>query len=454
MMVWIGIVTALVLFALICRHSLFAGTMVFLGALPSYLIRFDIGPVPTTLLEALFAVLFIAWLVRVVRDREFFVSMHELRRRRDVRLIGLGSLLLLLGGILGLSQTSDVPSTLGILKSYVVEPIVFGWILLHVFWYKNGILVTKGTRDIFRASVQKFAIALAIPAAIISVWAIVQWATGITIPVEWFVLRRATSIFPYPNAVGHFVAPVVVFLFATLLSRKPRPIFERSLEVGIVLTIGLGILAMIASQTEAALVGTIVAMAVGAFFLIDRPIKQRVLVGGAAFILFLSVILIMPPLRGKILLQDWSGQTRTAQWSETWNLLTSSPRTFVLGAGADDYPTAVLPFHTHEYFEIFQYPHNIVLNVWVELGLFGLLGFAVIAAAIGHSWLRGNRLAILASLPLFEMTVHGIVDVPYFKNDLALMTFAFIALWLLASMTRPSRAHVPNPPPARKASTV
>ena len=439
-----GIVAALVLFTLICRRSLFAGTMVFLGALPTYLVRFDLGPVPTTLLELLFAILLVTWLIRFYDDRHKTVSAKNLLLHRKVWWVGIGTLLLSIGGFLGLLQTADTLSTLGILKSYLVEPILFGWILLHVAWYQNVTIGIKVSRNIFCSFVASFALALAIPTVIISVWAIVQWGTGITIPVEWFAFRRATSIFPYPNAVGHFVAPVTVFLFAALLYRKPNPIFKRSSEKWIALVVVLGLVAMFASQTEAALVGTVVAMTAAAFLLIDRPIKQRLLLGGAGLIIFVIAIFGVPQLREKVLLQDWSGQTRTAQWSETWRLLSSSPRTFVLGVGANNYPTAVAPFHTHAYFEIFQYPHNIVLNIWTELGLAGLFGFCILAVTIGRSWVLGDRLAMLASLPLLEMTIHGLVDVPFFKNDLAMMTFTFIALWLMTSTHAPNLRPVPS----------
>lgn len=428
MMFVIGIVAALVLFAAICWRSLHWGAFVLLASLPVYLIRFNVGPLPTTLLEVLFTVLLVAYLVRFFYDREFFVSFRELLLHPIVRWIGCGVLLLFVGGVLGLTQTSDLLSSLGILKSYLVEPALFGLMLLHI---------NKQDRYHAHQPIVLFARALSIPTAMISVWALVQWSTGITIPIEWFVERRATSIFPYPNAVGHFVAPIVVFLFATLLYRKPMPIFRRSSEMWYVGVIVLGLLAMLASQTEAALIGTIFAMGVGAFYLIHRPLKQRLLVGGAALAVLLIVLLGVSPLRQKVLLQDWSGQTRTAQWSETWNLLTASTRTFAFGVGTNNYPTAVRPFHTVEHFEIFQYPHNIVLNIWVELGMLGLLGFAVIALTIGKSWIHGSRFSILASLPLLEMTVHGLVDVPFFKNDLSMFTFAFLALWLTVTLKPP-----------------
>ena len=142
-----------------------------------------------------------------------------------------------------------------------------------------------------------------------------------------------------------------------------------------------------------------------------------------------------PTMREKILLQDWSGKTRFAVWEETWTLATSSPRTVFLGVGANNYPNAIAPFHTHAYLEIFQYPHQLFLNIWSESGLLGLLGFLLISIAILRRTISNssipqffNSFSLPAFLALLEMSIHGLVDVPYFKNDLAILAWLFIII--------------------------
>ncbi|MCA9389730.1 MAG: hypothetical protein KC585_03955, partial [Candidatus Magasanikbacteria bacterium] len=68
-----------------------------------------------------------------------------------------------------------------------------------------------------------------------------------------------------------------------------------------------------------------------------------------------------------------------------------------------------------------QYPHNIILNFWVETGLAGLLAFFWIVFA----WLKKKEAMLL---PLVALLIHGLVDVPYFKNDLAIVFFLVLAL--------------------------
>lgn len=96
----------------------------------------------------------------------------------------------------------------------------------------------------------------------------------------------------------------------------------------------------------------------------------------------------------------------------------------LLGAGLNGYPTALAPYHDATFYEIFQYPHNIFLNVWSELGLLGLTGLIIGAVLIARTtWRRKNDVLVLAfSAALLVMLIHGLVDVPFFKNDLAILT--------------------------------
>jgi O-antigen ligase len=97
----------------------------------------------------------------------------------------------------------------------------------------------------------------------------------------------------------------------------------------------------------------------------------------------------------------------------------------IRGAGLSGYPTVFAPYHKAGHIEIFQYPHTLVLNFWSEVGLAGLLAFALIMlrffrdATATKAWtLAGAGAALL---------VHGLVDVPYFKNDLAMLFWLLMA---------------------------
>jgi O-antigen ligase len=82
------------------------------------------------------------------------------------------------------------------------------------------------------------------------------------------------------------------------------------------------------------------------------------------------------------------------------------------------------------------YPHDIWLTFWVELGLLGLVAFSVILFGLLLRGVRGwptvpfdSRFAYWGSLAaLLVWTVHGIVDSPYWKNDMS------VEFWILAAL--------------------
>ena len=168
----------------------------------------------------------------------------------------------------------------------------------------------------------------------------------------------------------------------------------------------------------------------------------------------------------KITLRDLSGEIRKQQWKETWQMMASSPTRFIFGTGLANYQSAIKPYHQEGIFfnkdndpefhrhvvwneeykkshwqpvEVYLYPHNILLNFWTELGLAGMLLFVWIIGkffVIGINNFRKqkteNRKQKYITLGLIGamvvIVVHGLVDVPYFKNDLAAMFWVFVAM--------------------------
>jgi len=192
-----------------------------------------------------------------------------------------------------------------------------------------------------------------------------------------------------------------------------------------------------------------------------------------------------------ITLTNLSGQIRKAGWADSWEMLKDGR--LLTGAGLANYQAAVAAYHTEGIFfkdfsdpdaqrrlvfnevyrtahwqplEIYLYPHNIALNFWSELGLAGLLLFIWII--LKYFWM-GIRLVIAGSDPqsrnkdsaenwipgqarndrkrwkflvlgligaMVVIIVHGIVDVPYFKNDLAVMFWLLVAMMSMIKLER------------------
>jgi O-antigen ligase len=112
-------------------------------------------------------------------------------------------------------------------------------------------------------------------------------------------------------------------------------------------------------------------------------------------------------------------------WSVTLQMLRDHP---LFGAGLSGFSTTLGPYWNPTNIDRFTYPHNIVLNFWTETGILGVLAFAwILVAGFIVTW-RGWRNAVTdwrvihlgVLLALVAVVVHGLVDVPYWKNDLSL----------------------------------
>jgi O-antigen ligase len=138
----------------------------------------------------------------------------------------------------------------------------------------------------------------------------------------------------------------------------------------------------------------------------------------------------------------------------------------ISGAGLSHYQAAVAPYHQEGLFynsdnlpdfdarlrasaeirakywqpvEIYLYPHNIFLNFGSELGIAGALLFTWIIIKYLFISLKSGReltqtkntdkyLAFGLAAAMIAILIHGLVDVPYFKNDLSVMFWIIIAL--------------------------
>jgi len=241
--------------------------------------------------------------------------------------------------------------------------------------------------------------------------------------------------------------PIIILLAARALSLlRSRVRIAKVLGAGAALISVLGALAILFAVSE----GGAIALAAGLLVLglLLKPLRATAL---SVIIVACLVVSFCRPVTnyavGIYSLRDDSGSVRLIVWRESLAMLADHP---VFGAGLSGYSQALAPYHQAKYIEIFMYPHNLVLNFWSEIGLIGLVGFLwiVILAIIANvrlvlsgrsGWLAPALLATFAAL-----LVHGLVDVPYFKNDLAMI------FWLLIGLTEAAAVIAQGTKPAAK----
>lgn len=125
---------------------------------------------------------------------------------------------------------------------------------------------------------------------------------------------------------------------------------------------------------------------------------------------------------------------RKSLWLSTANMLRHRP---LQGGGLDGFKDTIPRYAVDGYNQSLIYPHNLFLDFWSETGLLGLIaivwyGVQLVRYAIrgllrqNSPWVRALSLGLLGLVLAF--LVHGIGDVPYFKNDQAL------AFWTLTGI--------------------
>ena len=261
--------------------------------------------------------------------------------------------------------------------------------------------------------------------------------------------ERVTSLFNSPNALGLYLGPIIVFYVAWIFEKvniqsrsTPARIATRSVAGGApllifkLLVIITGILACVFAHSEGALLAVLLSSLVVLFW--TNKWSRRVVI----FVLLVSIVftLVSPTLfsrlQEKIYLQDWSGQVRKDMWQESWGMIKDN---WLGGAGLAGYKEVFPAYHEKDYFEVFPYPHNFVLNFWSEMGLFGLIVFLLIV--IRFFWLNmacwiksllRNKVCLGLLGVMLVILIHGLVDNPYFKNDLSVMFWLWCSLTVLA----------------------
>ncbi len=425
-------------------------------ALPLYVVRFDIGPLPTTALEIFILLLIALWLAQVK-----FAGLKNVWTALEVWRYPLAAWLAVT--LLSVLIAPDSWSALGHWRAFMLEPAIIFAVLLE----------RSKNNDYFKKTLpQNLLAGLATVTILMGAYAIYQFFTGFGIPSPWDVSpgRRATGVFGFPNGLSLFMAPFgIVCLFAWLKAIEQGGAYWTRIALPLAWALAG------AAEILAKSMGGLLAFGIGTILVLLAYKKTRLiglslsLIGliGAGLVAFNIYQTELHPQTVEHTVastKKWSSMVRTIIWRESFNLALANP---ILGSGLRSYKTAVVPYHTATWMEVYPHPHNIFLMLWIETGLAGLLAFVWIIitwvklgqrtkcnvqratyndtafanarAKVQRDELKNDQDALylvpctlydrlIWLIPLIVVLVHGMVDMPYFKNDLALQ------FWILAAL--------------------
>jgi O-antigen ligase len=368
------------------------------AGLPLYVVRWKFGPISTTLLEGL-----------VVTT----VALYLLARREEGTLrfdrtpFDIPILLLLVAGAFAVTVPPDRWHALGLYRAYFVEPIA-------IFYVAVDLLRRAG-------QMRGVVLGLAFGSSIFAVLNV--GAFFLSFAQGTFILGSPpTALYTSGPEVAMYLEPPLAIAGGLVLfagQRRDRLLalaWLAFLIPALTLTfsrgayVAIAVLALVAIATSRARVPLAAALVVGVIILLQVPLVQQRLAG--QFNLGDS---------------DTTIRGRLSIFSDTISMLRDHP---IFGNGLGGY---------HYLFRgtiLEIYPHDMWLTFWVEVGLLGMVAFAVIffglmyrgwrAFSLANGFYRALLWGVSGSLVLWG--IHGLVDSPYWKNDMS------VEFWLLAAL--------------------
>jgi putative inorganic carbon (HCO3(-)) transporter len=418
----LGLIFFAALFSILAWRHLVAAAAVVLFLLPSYQLRFSLWGIPMTVLELMILLLCVVWILQ----RALFWngrSMYTFPWRWSI-------LLFLVSAVVSIYVSPDRLSALGYFKAYILEPILF----FAILW--DRISSERHVRVLLAS--------LGAGALFLSLIAFLQYLDILPALEPWVseTPKRVSSLFAFPNALGLYLSPVIaLFLAFFLLPAHSRGRRRQNLfPLAIVLAASCSLVFTVSRG------GIIAIGAVLLFLSFVSPYRKWVL---GAIAVAIAIVLVLPPTRmmlaGIASGADVSTDVRFVLWQGTARMLIDRP---IVGVGLGGFQLLYEEYKLAKHTEILLYPHNIILNMWVELGLAGAAIFCWFLidafrklSRVLHNDLSpfGRQLAFALCAAILAIIVHGIVDVPYLKNDLAVEFWFLLALVPVVGRLHPQK---------------
>jgi putative inorganic carbon (hco3(-)) transporter len=326
----------------------------------------------------------------------------DLSKLKQLGKINYATGLFILAGIISTFVAPDKHVALGQLKAFILEPVLMFYAIILTVKEEGQVYILL--RAMFAAT------------ALISLFGIFQYYSLIHLPLRFWgngsEVRRIVSVFEYPNALSLYLAPLIGLF--TFLEMNGAPILKNKWLslIGLLLMDGALLLTFSRGAWAAVLIVTVLVM------IKQYGIKKFIF----PIILLLLTLLIIPPVQQRLSmgLGDPSSEAHFSLMRLGVDQILMHP---FLGLGLGGFASLK---------QEVNYPHNIFLNFWIELGLLGLIAFgSVVVSSFQRTQKNPSILTYAAAVSLLILIIHGLIDVPYFKNDLSLLFWFIISLFYI-----------------------
>lgn len=379
--------------------------------MPLYLVRISILGLPTNVFELLAMLAIIVW---TVEEKNLYS-----KKLKEIPVLLLISILLILSGILLSILFNDAyRAGFGILKSWFFLPLIFSYALYAKTESKEFI--------------EKMFLTIFLSSAFVGFSAIIYKLLGVLT-----YDGRLSAFYLSPNHLAMYLTPGIFFGAYFLIKKFSKDFFLYS-----TLLLFL-IIPLFFTYSYGAWLAVFISLFVTTLVLL--PKKKLILIG-----LFIAVILMFVLSQaGTQKFSDLANfsersslASRTMIWKSAFLMIEQNP---ILGIGPGNFQAKYL--ENQKYFPPYlewavPEPHNIFLAFWTQTGLLGIAGFLLLLFFIFRSLfiiIKNKKDAFLAAplLGFFICTVlHGLIDTPYWKNDLSFLFWICVLLTLSLHTSR------------------
>jgi len=406
----------LLFFAFISWRRLDWGIYLVVFTLPCYLLRPQIFGIPTTVLELEIYVLSAIWLIKSLQLLDFSFQIKNFLFSRRYFLLPIG--LIFLGAVLSTIFSSNLRISLGILKGWFFDPLIFSVLIFFTIKTKKQIKVLLSALS-----------GSGILVAFVSLF--YYFSNDLTFD------GRLKAFYLSPNHLAMYLAPcflLTYFLFSAAHLKKLKFFWLGglfSMALILYLTFSFG-----------AWFGTLSALC---FSLWLNFKKKRTFWTSRKKLLYCYIVILLfiigvsflqfptEKIQSLLNFSRSSLESRLMVWQAALKILNNN---FILGIGPGMFQEYYLDYQ--KYFSPYlewaaPQPHNIFLAFWLQCGIFGLAGFLWLLirffktgfklSAIGHRSLVIGLMAVMVYI-----LVHGLVDATYWKNDLSVIFWLTVVL--------------------------
>ncbi len=372
---------------------------------PAYVVRWRFAFVPTTLLEIAILLTVAAFAVETARQRSSIAWKGPFT---------IPALVFILAGAISVVVAPDRRAAFGLYRAYFIEPIAFAVVVATIVDSNRRALLLLG-------GLATGGLGAGVANSIVVLAALRAHALDVTLtpPVVIYNTSNAVALYLVPLVA---VSAAIVFYGVNLKLRVVSGAFTAVALIAVLLSFSRG--------------GY---LAAGAVALGLAVMHRRRWWWLAAGVVGAFLVLRIPQISARVYTEiDLTNGRNTLVgrfhlWDAALQMLSHYP---LFGAGLSGFAAAIAPYWNPTHVDRFTYPHNIVLNFWTETGVLGVVAFAwILTTGFRVSW-RGWRKSDIDWRPihlgvffaLVAVIVHGLVDVPYFKNDLSLEFWTLVAI--------------------------